>query len=540
MTRRFALAVSISLVCLAGVCGTARGAFPGADGRISFTRFDDVADTVQIFTVDPSGVGPVAFAQDSANEQVTSAWSPDGTRIAFADEPTGGGDDTLVVANADGTGARPVRTESGLNEPSWSPDGHHVVYIASPGLEVVDVDSADPPVTIPGSIDWGQPAWSPRGDKIAIVYFGSSTHGIATINPDGSGFQPLTELTGNSFEDEGPAWSPDGSTIYFAHAPTPTLGCESSPPVQILMIPAAGGSTRTFSQDPSVSEYDAAPSPAGDAVAFARCDDPSDLNDHVWLAAPDGSSPHALTSGTTVDDEEPSWQPTAPKFGSQPSVSGSPVDNQTLTATAGSSPGGGTTTLAFYRCDAHGANCVAIPGATATRVRAAASSATYKLTALDIGRTVRVRQTQTNAIGTSVADSLTTAAVIPSKGHCSNRFAGTARADRIKGSAGSDRISGGRGKDRLSGLGGADCISGGAGNDVLSGGKGNDTLSGGAGNDTITAGPGSNRVSGGAGNDRINVRNHRRDVVNCGKGKKDRVVADKRDKLRGCELVKKR
>jgi hypothetical protein len=28
--------------------------------------------------------------------------------------------------------------------------------------------------------------------------------------------------------------------------------------------------------------------------------------------------------------------------------------------------------------------------------------------------------------------------------------------------------------------------------------------------------------------------------VNCGKGKKDRVVADKRDKLRGCELVKRR
>jgi hypothetical protein len=46
-------------------------------------------------------------------------------------------------------------------------------------------------------------------------------------------------------------------------------------------------------------------------------------------------------------------------------------------------------------------------------------------------------------------------------------------------------------------------------------------------------------VSGGSGNDTINVRNHKRDIVNCGRGK-DRVIADKIDKLRGCERVKRR
>jgi hypothetical protein len=47
-------------------------------------------------------------------------------------------------------------------------------------------------------------------------------------------------------------------------------------------------------------------------------------------------------------------------------------------------------------------------------------------------------------------------------------------------------------------------------------------------------------VSGGAGNDVINVRNHKRDVVNCGSGKKDRVVADRVDKLRGCERIRRK
>ena len=79
-----------------------------------------------------------------------------------------------------------------------------------------------------------------------------------------------------------------------------------------------------------------------------------------------------------------------------------------------------------------------------------------------------------------------------------------------------------------------DRLSGGPGNDVLSGGSGNDVLSGGAGKDTLRAGQGVNRVSGGAGNDTIDVRNHKRDHVSCGRGR-DTVTADRIDVLTGCE-----
>src|SRR5205823_8523824 len=168
------------------------------------------------------------------------------------------------------------------------------------------------------------------------------------------------------------------------------------------------------------------------------------------------------------------------------------------------------------------------------RVHSAAASFSYKLTSADLGHAVRVHEVDSNPLGSSSADSAATKAVVPSSGHCSNRFAGTVKGDRINGSAGSDRIVGGRGRDKLFGLGGADCISGGAGNDTISGGKGNDTLSGGAGNDRITAGPGRNKVSGGAGNDTINVRNHKRDRVNCGTGSKDRADAARADRMRGC------
>src|SRR5439155_8818209 len=65
----------------------------------------------------------------------------------------------------------------------------------------------------------------------------------------------------------------------------------------------------------------------------------------------------------------------------------------------------------------------------------------------------------------------------------------------------------------------------------------NGAISGGAGNDKIDGGAGRNTISGGAGNDTIEVTNWARDTVNCGKGR-DKVRADRSDKLRACERVK--
>src|SRR5207248_7937292 len=127
-----------------------------------------------------------------------------------------------------------------------------------------------------------------------------------------------------------------------------------------------------------------APSPDGKQIAYNRCDDPANDLDHVWLAGIDGSGAHAVTHGDTYDND-PNWQPTAPQIGSPPTISGSGVNNQTLTAAAGGVGGASTVTLQFERCNAQGAGCAPIPGAAASRAHAAASSAIYKLTSADIG-----------------------------------------------------------------------------------------------------------------------------------------------------------
>ena len=552
MVRRLALAVPLSLLCLAAAASAAQAAFPGSNGRVAFERDSTtVMAPGQMFSINPDGSG-ILTVTDGTRDSENANWSPNGSLIAYdAPDPNDANHFRIWVAHPDGSQAHTVAPLAGDDDfdPTWSPDGTRLAFVRQTfdsmmmvhlSLVVGNADGSGSAATIPGTEtgDDGEPAWSPDGSRLAVAhYLGSGGFdGIETINLDGSGRTPI-DTPPNDRNDSHPAWSPDGGTIWFSRG-LPPVGCGSQS--QIWAAPATGPAGTPVSRDPSFSDYQVAPSPDGTKVAFTRCDDPTNDVHHIYTMNTDGTGVAPVTSGAGVDDYFPDWQPAAPHFASAPSISGQGVNNQTLTATAGSSPGGGSTTLQFERCDSHGTNCVAIPGASASRAKAAASSAQYRLTSADLGHAIRVHQVQTNSLGSAAADSAPTGSVRPSPGRCSNRFASTAKSDRIRESSGSDRIVGGRGRDKLSGLGGADCISGGAGNDTLGGGKGNDTLSGGAGNDRITAGPGRNKVSGGAGNDTINVRNHKRDLVTCGAGRKDRVVADKVDKLRSCERVKRK
>jgi hypothetical protein len=86
-----------------------------------------------------------------------------------------------------------------------------------------------------------------------------------------------------------------------------------------------------------------------------------------------------------------------------PTISGTAKDGQTLTSTTGTWSGSPTSyARAWQRCDTAGANCVAISGATAT---------TYLLTSTDVGKTIRVKVTATNASGSANATSAATATV---------------------------------------------------------------------------------------------------------------------------------
>jgi len=156
----------------------------------------------------------------------------------------------------------------------------------------------------------------------------------------------------------------------------------------------------------------------------------------------------------------------------------------------------------------------------------------------------------------------------PDPGQCS----GTPNPDEINGTPGTDEIRALAGNDVVSGFDGSDEIYGDEGNDVVDGWPGNDTIYGGpdddgsaqgtgfdfqnlqgaegsdtvygnGGNDWIDAAqndsPGSEDSSfGGSGNDRIGAVDGNVDIINCGKGTRDRAFIDSLDvEVTGCERI---
>lgn len=170
--------------------------------------------------------------------------------------------------------------------------------------------------------------------------------------------------------------------------------------------------------------------------------------------------------------------------------------------------------------------------------------------------TARVGRTYRIAVDTAAGAFLTggvqlklreTATSGPTTGD--DTLTGTSGPNRLCGFGGSDLIYGRGGDDTLFGDAcgaaarlrragaGHDTLFGGSGDDRLFGGRGGDALYGGRGNDLLDGNTGQDRLRGGPGNDTIRATDGRRDRINCGPGR-DRVRADNRDRLRGCELIR--
>lgn len=93
----------------------------------------------------------------------------------------------------------------------------------------------------------------------------------------------------------------------------------------------------------------------------------------------------------------------APITVTPPTVTGTAQQGQTLTATSGTwTAPDATFGYQWQRCDAAGANCVDVPGAT---------TSTYAVTATDVGTTLHVTVTATNRFGSAPATSTQTAVV---------------------------------------------------------------------------------------------------------------------------------
>jgi Tol biopolymer transport system component len=155
-------------------------------------------------------------------------WSPDGTSLVmFAGRTT---NPQILVTDADGRNPRAVTDEPGTNvDPAWSPDGATIVYAGCPqrvclpaDQEIYTVPAGGGPrtrLTDDGVRDH-DPYYSPDGRSIAFLSqtaraddaHPAGVWNIRLMATDGS---KLRRLTDDEHINSKPAWSADGTTIYF-------------------------------------------------------------------------------------------------------------------------------------------------------------------------------------------------------------------------------------------------------------------------------------------------------------------------------------
>ncbi len=147
------------------------------DGKNIFYRLQLPKQPVATYTVPRSGGAATKLGFTASG----MSYSANGQNVAYIDNNLPEGKTSLIIANADGTGARTIVTRQSPNyffsvAPAWSPDGKRIACIGQYGFEgsprVIEVDleaRSERPIT---SSKWGNMravAWLPDGTGLLLT-----------------------------------------------------------------------------------------------------------------------------------------------------------------------------------------------------------------------------------------------------------------------------------------------------------------------------------------------------------------------------------
>ena len=290
MRRLLTLVALVAAVLVSALLvGGARSA-NNASGLIAFSRGDG------IYVMRPDGTGARAIRrQGVALGASRPAWSPDGSKLAFARgfEPADPDRGIWVMSAAGGDVVHLLKGRA--TSPTWSADGQRIAFILYSDVWIMNANGSNRRrlTKTVESEDWVD--WSPVADRIAFSTFDfyQPLRTVYVMDARGRNMRKLT--TGIE-----PDWSPDGRRIAFA-AQTDTGQFD------ISVIDANGRSRLRLTHGGGSSP---AWSPDGRRIAFVR--------GNAWLQ--DLTEIHAVNSDGTgetqlthnrVWDGYPAWQPVA-------------------------------------------------------------------------------------------------------------------------------------------------------------------------------------------------------------------------------------
>jgi len=508
MRRQAALAAVVLLAQLGAPVSAYADTSRGQNGPLAFIRYVRVdADhfgPAETWSVEPDGSRPGRLFAADVEVNSWPVWSPDGRSLVFFRKHS------LVVARADGSESHEVSRLGGYLA-SWSPDGTRLVLAGrvrgdesrESAIWVMNADGSDAHVIHTG-LGAGEPAWSPRGDRIVFsqqpqdsseILVGRDVYlALFTMDVDGGDVQRLIPDSGPGKEftvESFPTWAPDGNRLAFVRDRAMSFTCDvtcSTTGHDIFTVNADGTGLTQMHED-GAEWFPPSWSPDGTKIAYvhmpATTTGPADLqvrdlatgsittlvhdvSDFVSWGPVPGSMPQADLSATI-------------SAGASAVLPGSPV---TLTATVHNA-GSATAASAAVEVRPVAGSAVDL---TASPSCVAASGGAVRCAVGDLaaGATASVSiRTTTGAPGVGEVSALATSTTVDPD-TSDNRAALSVAVCTMIGTSGKDRLRGTSGPDVLCGGGGDDVLAGRGGNDVLLGGPGRDRLRGGAGEDTAS------------------------------------------------------
>lgn len=155
--------------------------------------------TIQVFNSDGSGVRDV----DLPDTVCTMCVTPDGERLLFSFWGGGPYHGDIGSLNLDNTNVRLIKPGASLCEPNVAPSGR--IALTNGGIWTMNGDGTGMSQVTNLGTDL-MPKWSP--DESRILFARTSTGEVATIKPDGTGYNSLTA-------GADACWSPQGDKIAF-------------------------------------------------------------------------------------------------------------------------------------------------------------------------------------------------------------------------------------------------------------------------------------------------------------------------------------
>ncbi len=189
--------------------------------KIAFAskRNDANGTLLDIYVMNPNGTNVVRLT-NATGDDTAPAWSNDGTKIAFQSKRDGNIE--VYVMNADGTNQKRLTDNPNQDlEPAWSPNGQKIAFASNrsggPNIWVMNANGTNPVRLTTSTQPEGGPSWSPDGTRIAFSSKRTTdktgtASDIYTMKPDGT---DVVRVASAKADDLEPTWSRDGQKIAF-------------------------------------------------------------------------------------------------------------------------------------------------------------------------------------------------------------------------------------------------------------------------------------------------------------------------------------